>query len=187
MTTPILKTARLTLAPPFMHEGMDVTHYLKWLCNESVTKYSEQRHNTHTPASQYEYLTSFTGDKQIWEIQRDTKPIGTITAYRNPPNRTANLGILIGDTSVWGQGYGPEAWEGLSSYLLGDGLRKLEAGCMVSNRPMRRLLLKCGWDWEATLPNYFLFNGKPEDMAYHGTYRKAQIIPIKDEPAIFRR
>jgi RimJ/RimL family protein N-acetyltransferase len=186
--TPILKTPRLTLAPPFMHEGMDVSHYLKWLCNESVTKFSEQRHRTHTAESQYEYLSSFTGDNQIWEIQRGPTPIGTITAYRNPPNRTANIGILIGEPRVWGEGYGPEAWEAVCNYLFEDGIRKLEAGCMASNNSMIKVLNKTGFNLEATLPNYFLLNGKPEDLKYYGRYREAKILPLtKEKEIIYRR
>jgi RimJ/RimL family protein N-acetyltransferase len=181
--TPTLKTARLTLAPPFMHEGMSVDHYLRWLCNETVTKYSEQRHREHTIDTQYEYLMGFKGDNHIWEIQRDTKPIGTVTAYRNEPNKTANIGILIGEPKVWGSGYGPEAWEAVTNYLFEDGVRKAEAGCMASNRPMLRILQKCGFTHEATLPNYFLLNGQPEDMTYHGKYREAKIIPLKKDPA----
>lgn len=169
-----------------MHEGMDVSHYLKWLCNERVVRYSEQRHKEHTPTSQYEYLTVFNkprpiGEDQLWEIVRDGIPIGTITAYRNSPNRTANLGLMIGEPRVWGTGYGPEAWEAVSNYLFEDGIRKLEAGCMASNAGMIKALQKCGFTHEATLPNYFLLDGRPEDMLYYGRYREAQIIPIKDQ------
>lgn len=163
-----------------MHEGMDVTHYLKWLCNERVVKFSEQRHKAHTPDSQYEYLIGFNkGDDQLWEIVRDSNPIGTITARRNPPNRTANLSLMIGDQRIWGAGYGPEAWEAVSNYLFEDGIRKLEAGCMASNLGMIKVLMKCGFKHEATLPNYFLLDGRPEDMLYYGRYKEAQIIPLK--------
>lgn len=182
--TPILKTARLTLSPPFVHEGMNLDHYLRWLCNETVTKYSEHRHKPHTPESQYAYLKAFEGDDQIWEIQRNATPIGTVTAYRNIPNRTANLGIMIGEQKVWGQGYGPEAWEAVCNYLFEDGIRKIEAGCMVSNRAMTSILLKCGFEQEAILPNYFLLNGQPEDMGYYGRYNQQKIIALKKEKAL---
>ncbi len=179
MTTPILKTQRLTLAPPFLHENMSVDHHLRWLSNETVIRYSEQRHRKHTIESQREYLKSFTGDNQIWEIQRNTVPLGTITAYLNTPNKTANIGILIGEPRVWGQGYGPEAWTAVCDYLFEEGTRKIEAGCMNSNKAMVGLLRKCGFTYEAVLPSYFLLDGKPEDMRYYGKYREAKIIPIQ--------
>jgi ribosomal-protein-alanine N-acetyltransferase len=186
--TPVLKTARLTLSPPFIHEQMDVGYYLRWLHDESVVKYSEQRHRQHTEKSQYDYLCSFGGDNHIWEIQRDTVPIGTITAYRDPHNRVANLGIMIGETKVWGQGYGPEAWEAVCNYLFEDGIRKIEAGCMAANLAMERILRKNGFSFEGTSGGHFLLNGKPEDMNYYGKTAKAKIIPIKKErDAAYRR
>ncbi len=180
MKTPILKTARLTLAPPLIHDQMNVDHYLKWLHTEQVIRLSEQRHRKHTIDSQRDYLRSFDGDNQIWEIKRNATPIGTITSYRNTPNATSNLGIMIGEQIVWGQGYGAEAWDAVCGYLFEDGIRKIEAGCMSNNNAMRGVLSKCGFMLEATLPNYFLLDGKPEDMVYYGKYRTAQVFSIQN-------
>ncbi len=179
MTTPVLKTNRLILSPPLIHDQMNVDHYLKWLCNERVTQFSEQRHKTHTIKSQREYLKSFGGDDQIWEIKRNSTPIGSITSYRNLPNSISTLGIMMGETQVWGQGYASEAWDAVCRYLFEDGIRKIDAGCMASNTAMSSVLVKCGFIYEATLPNFFLLNGKPEDMKYYGKYREAKIIPIQ--------
>lgn len=182
MTTPALKTARLTLAPPFMHEGMDVSHYLRWLNNETVVKFSEQRHKVHTNESQYEYLNWFPNSEDcFWEIQRNTVPIGSISAYRFLENKIANIGIIIGDTRLWGQGYGPEAWQAVCDYLFEDGTRKIEASCMASNLPMIHLLEKLDFKYEATISGHFLLNGKPEDKVCYGKHRKAKIFPIKKE------
>ena len=182
MVTPTLKTARLTLSPPLIHDQMNVDHYLKWLHTGFVTQFSEQRHKKHTIDSQREYLKSFGGDDQIWEIKRNAIPIGSITSYRNLPNSTSTLGIMIGEIQVWGQGYASEAWSAVCDYLFEDGIRKIDAGCMASNTAMVSVLIKCGFKLEAVLPNYFLLNGKPEDMEYHGKYRKAKIFPIQGAP-----
>lgn len=180
MTSPTLKSARLTLAFPLVHEGMDLTPYLKWLCNETVTKYSDQRHVVHTPETQYKYITSFVGSEDyFWEIRRNATPIGSIVAYRDIPNRTANVGIMIGEPSVWGQGYGPEAWDTVCNFLFSQGTRKIEAGCMASNHGMRRLLEKVGFVYEATIDNHFLLYGNPENKVCYGKYSKAKIIQIK--------
>jgi [ribosomal protein S5]-alanine N-acetyltransferase len=176
--TPTLKTGRLILAPPIIHEQMDVSHYLKWLNNRKVVMYSEQRHKEHTAKTQFDFLCSFGGDNQIWEIVVAGNTIGAITAYRNTPNKTANLGIMLGEPRTWGRGYGPEAWDAVCQYLFEDDIRKVEAGCMACNEAMIKVLTKCGFTHEATMPNYFLFNGNPEDMNYYGKYREAKIIPI---------
>jgi RimJ/RimL family protein N-acetyltransferase len=178
--TPTLKTARLTLSRPIIHDNMDVDHYLKWLGNENITRFSEQRHRPHTVESQRAYLKTFTDGNQIWDINRGSMPIGTITSYRNVPNSTSNLGIMIGDRRVWGQGYGCEAWSAVCDYLESEGMRKLEAGCMACNGQMIGLLKKTGFVLEAVLPNFFLLNGKPEDMTYYARYRIG-VIQIADK------
>lgn len=176
----MLKTLRLTLIAPMLYEGMDVSTQLRWLNSPQVVRYSEQRHKAHTQESQYEYLASFNHvTSYIWEIIKDIQSIGTITVHKDANNWTANMGIMIGDRRVWGQGYGPEAWEAVCNWLFGDGIRKIEAGCMESNTPMIRILEKTGFDLEAKIPDHFLLNGKPEDMRCYGKTRKAKVIQIK--------
>lgn len=178
----VLKTPRLTLAPPFIHEGMDVSHYLKWLNNDAVMQFSEQRHITHTTGSQYEYLTSFTKTSNLfWEIQKDQTPIGSITAYRNTANHTANIGIMIGETRYWNRGFASEAWDAVCQYLFEQNTRKIEAGCMASNHAMRSLLDKMEFTHEATIPGHFLRMGKPEDLYCYGKTRQAKVVQLKKD------
>lgn len=181
MQSPILKTARLTLAFPFVHEGMDVGHYLKWLQDDVVMQYSEQRHKVHTSATQYEYLSSFpyAGDRLFWQIDKNSKPIGSISAFLDKNNKIANIGIMIGERREWNNGYASEAWSAVCNFLFEDGYRKLEAGCMTSNRAMVSLLFKTGFSNEAIIPGHFLKNGKPEDLLLYGKFRTAKVISIK--------
>jgi RimJ/RimL family protein N-acetyltransferase len=184
MNTPILKTARLMLSPPLMHPNMNVDHYLRWLSSRNVVQYSEQRHREHTVDSQREYLSQFNVGTlpfraMLWEIQRTGCAIGSITATIDVYNKSANVAIMIGEPKVWGNGYGAEAFDAVTNYLFEDGIRKVEAGCMRSNSSMRAVLGKCQFVLEATLPNYFLLDGKPEDMLYYGKYQEAKIIPIR--------
>jgi RimJ/RimL family protein N-acetyltransferase len=167
------------MQPPFIHEGMDVRHYLKWLENKEVMQYSENRHLTHSTASQYEWICSFDQENDyLWEIIRCGMPIGSISAYLDIPNRIANLGVMIGDDSHWNFGYGREAWDGVCKWLFSQDTRKIEAGCMACNKPMIRLLEKCGFRIEATIPGHFLLNGKPTDQVCYGKTQKAKVIPI---------
>jgi len=179
---PTLKTARLTLAFPILHDNMDLDHYLRWLNNETVTKFSEQRHNTHTNETQYAHLSSFVDSEDyFWEIQRTGIPIGSITAYRDLPNRVANIGIMIGQPLLWGQGYACEAMEAVCDFLFEEGCRKVEGGCMAANRGMIRTLEKVGFEYEATVGSHFLLNGKPEDKVIYGKYNQAKVIPIRTD------
>lgn len=174
-----LKTARLTLSCSILYDGIDLKHQLKWLNDGSVTKFSEQRHYTHSQKTQLDYLKSFEGTPhQFWEIVRDSVPIGTMTAYIDHPNRVANVGIMIGDHRVWGNGYGSEAWDGVCNFLFSDGIRKVEAGCMASNSSMIRILEKTGFKHEAAIAGHFLLDGKPEDKVCYGKNRQAEIIQL---------
>jgi ribosomal-protein-alanine N-acetyltransferase len=185
MQPPIIKTSRLTLAFPFTYEGMDVDHYVKWLNDPAVMQYSEQRHVIHTTASQYEYLGTFPYCKNnyFWEIQLNTKPIGSITAYLDIHNRIANLGIMIGERRQWGNGYASEAWSAVSEFLFESKIRKLEAGCMGSNRAMISLLEKTGFTLEATILGHFILNNQPQDKVAYGKFRQAKIITLKKAEA----
>lgn len=181
---PTLKTARLTLVHPIMHDNMTLDYYLRWLNNETVVKFSEQRHKTHTNESQYEYLKWFVGnDDRFWEIQRTGTPIGSISAFVFPANRRANVGVMIGEPRLWGQGYASEAMDAVCNFLFEEGCRKIEGGCMAANHGMIRLFEKLGFRYEATIGSHFLLNGKPEDAVYYGKYNKAKIIPIKKPAA----
>ena len=183
--TPTIRTERLVMQAPFLHENMDVAHHLRWLTNKHIMQYSENRHLTHSTASQYEYLCSFDQENDyFWEVVRHGIPIGSISAHLDIPNRTANLGVMIGDDSHHGHAYGLEAWHGVCEWLFSQDTRKIEAGCMACNKPMIKLLEKCGFDHEATIPGHFLFNGKPMDKVCYGKTQKAKIIPI---PARSRR
>lgn len=163
---------------------MDVDHYLKWLGNESVTTYSEQRHRTHSSQSQKDYIMSFQNtDHYFWEIQRTGIPIGSITAYRDMANRTANIGIMIGEYRLWGNGYAAEAWDAVGEYLFDHGTRKIEGGCMRSNLAMISLFEKLGYKHEATVPGHFLRHGQPEDLVTYGKNREAKVLPLKKEDA----
>lgn len=179
--TPPLTSARLSLIP--YTAGLVAARHVAWLNDSEVVRYSEQRHKTHTLESQHEYLNKFPVGSHIWLISRRVSSadalynglevdIGTITAYIDMPNRIADVGILIGDKSTWGQGYGAEAWMAVIDFLFSAGIRKIECGCMLSNIAMRKLAKKVGMVWEGTRMNHFELDSLLEDLILMGRYRK---------------
>jgi ribosomal-protein-alanine N-acetyltransferase len=163
---------RVKLAP---FTEADITdEYVSWLNDPLVTRFSNQRFLTHDRGSCRRYLTSFEGTTNLFlsvRRQDGDRLIGTMTAYISPHHGTADLGILIGDRSVWGQGCGGDAWSTLSEFLLGrPGMRKLTAGTLETNEPMIRLARRCGMQLEARRRGQELVDGNPVDILYFARF-----------------
>lgn len=143
-----------------------------WLNDPEVVRYSEQRHRKHTPESQRSYLGRFNLSRdRFGEIYLGGKLIGTVSGRIDKPNSVANIGILIGEKSLWGQGYGHEAWEGFCNSLLEKGIRKIEAGMMGANFGMVKVCRKYGMQEEGRRPDHFLLGDQLSDMVMFGKTR----------------
>lgn len=171
--TPTITTSKLILRPL----TKATQRHIDWLRDPKVTEYSEQRHREHTFATCLRYIHSFVPDGHIWAISTtlDDRHIGNIAADVDRPNNTCDLSILIGDRDCWGKGFGRDAWRTVSEWLLnreGGDLRKVEAGCMAVNIPMRRVLDHTGFQFEGERKNHFLYKeGQPCGAVYYGRFR----------------
>lgn len=168
MIKPII-TERLKILPANYGIGHIAMH-IRWLNDPEVVRYSEQRHVKHTVDSQYKYAMSFNGTaNEHCEIYVDGTPIGSMTAYIDRHNSVADMGIMIGEKRYWGKGYGKEAWETFMQYLLSNGIRKVEAGCMGANFPMIKICRDSGMIEEGRRRNHFQIGSELSDMVYFGT------------------
>lgn len=143
----IIQTPRLRIIP-FSEKNL-TPRYIAWLNDPEVVRYSEQRHRNHTLESCSRYLQSFADTPHyfwaITAIDPSTGHIGNINAHIDKMNSVADVGILIGERTVWGKGYGLEAWVAVSNYLLCDvGIRKITAGTIAANKGMMRIMEKAG-------------------------------------------
>lgn len=168
-----LTTERLTLRPfdPARHL---TEQYVAWLRDPDVVRYSEQRHRPHTIESCRTFVESFnTGPSRLWaiELTRTGAHIGNIHADVDPANSLADLAILIGERAVWGQGIGLEAWTAVLEWLLGDGgVRKVVAGCMISNIAMKKIMDNSGMVPDGVRKAHYLLDGQPEDMVFSARF-----------------
>jgi ribosomal-protein-alanine N-acetyltransferase len=142
----IIKTTRLRIVP-FSEEHL--TCYVGWLNDPEVVRYSEQRHRKHTLESCREYWQSFSGSPNyFWAIttlSNEIGHIGNINAYVDRNNSVADVGVLIGERSVWGKGYGLETWKAVCDYLLIEaGIRKVTAGTLAVNKGMLSIMERSG-------------------------------------------
>jgi RimJ/RimL family protein N-acetyltransferase len=154
----------------------DVTpEYLGWLNDPVTMRYSNQRFRRHTRESSLAYLESFGGSPNLFlSVRRrsDGLAVGTMTAYLAEPHGTADMGILIGERSCWGQGYGLDAWQSLLNWLLRDcGLRKVTAGTLDCNTAMLRLMEKSGMHHEGSRRRQEIVDGVAHDLLYFARFR----------------
>jgi [ribosomal protein S5]-alanine N-acetyltransferase len=153
----------------------DVTDkYVSWLNDPEVVRFSNQRFYKHSKNSSLVYLNSFLGSANYFlKIENNDLMIGTMTAYISPQHGIADIGIMIGDRSSWGQGYGLEAWVGLMSYLFEvEGLRKVTGGTARGNIGMIKIFERSGMQLEAIRPLQVIIDGKPMDQVCFGKFNE---------------
>jgi len=150
-------------------------HYLGWLNDPEVVRYSNQRFRRHDEASSRAYLQSFQGSGNLFlaiHLARSGKFIGTMTVYVSIPHETADMGILIGDRSCWGQGVGKDAWSTLVSLLLESGkVRKVTGGTLRCNVGMINVMAKTGMSPDGVRIGQELVEGTPQDILHFSRFR----------------
>lgn len=158
----LIRTERLFIEP-FTVDNPPPDHvidkHIEWLNNKELMQFSEQRHDSHNKHSQMYYYDGY--GRMLWNIRTDEPPtdtIGTITAETNEFNNIADLGIMIG-FGFAGLGYGTEAYDAVSNWLLlNKFVRKVEGGCMSLNTGMIRIFEKSGFKQEGIREQHFLVN-----------------------------
>lgn len=153
----------------------DITDdYIAWLNDPEATRFSNQRFSRHDRSSSARYLASFEGSPNLFlSVRRrdDDRAIGTMTAYISEHHRTADVGILIGEGSHRGGGYGQDAWNTLVDWLLGErGLRKVTAGTLALNQPMIRLAERSGMMLEGRRARQEIVDGQEVDVLYFARF-----------------
>jgi RimJ/RimL family protein N-acetyltransferase len=94
-----------------------------------------------------------------------------MTIYRSVIHGTADIGIMVGERKVWGQGIGVKAFCLVLSALEASRLiRKVTAGTLSVNRGMVRILEKANMKHEATRYAQELVDGMPVDIVYYSKF-----------------
>ena len=164
-----LQGKRLSIVP--FTSAFLTDRYVSWLNNPDVVKYSEQRHHKHTLASCRAYLESFADrDDEFFAIIADDQGlghIGNISTAVDGPNAVADINIVIGETSAWGQGFGFEAWCLVMDHLfVNRGVRKVAAGTMSVNIPMLRIMEKSGMQADGQREKQLVVDGQEVDLVF---------------------
>lgn len=86
-------------------------------------------------------------DSIVWVLRVNGTTIGqTFLGPIDWQNRHARSGVMIGDTSQWGRGYGSESVQLRTDYAFGElGLERLESESVAGNVGMHRALERSGY------------------------------------------
>ena len=79
-------------------------NYIAWLNDSDVVRFSNQRFLKHDRESCSRYLATFEETKNLFITVRslsNDRALGTMTAYVSNHHGTVDVGIMIGDKSVW--------------------------------------------------------------------------------------
>ena len=167
-----LDGTRLLLRP--MRSSDITAQHVAWLNDPHVVPFSNQRFVQHTLDSSLRYLAGFEGSAHLYlsaRLRSTGQALGTLTAYRNLQHGTADIGILMGERSLWGQGLGLEAFSLLTEWLATQaGLRKLTCGMLACNHGMVAIARRAGFTQEAVRAGQELVNGKPTDLLYFARF-----------------
>ena len=159
---------------PFNESNITST-YISWLNDPFVVRFSNQRFKHHSKESSFEYLASFQGTDNLFisiHSLSGEEAIGTMTVYKSEQHSTADIGILIGDKSIWRKGYGLDAWKTLSNWLISScNMRKLTAGTLSENIGMKTIFERSGMHIEGSRVAHELVEGMPMDVIYFARFR----------------
>lgn len=172
----MIETTRLQLVP-FSEDFLN-RHYVFWLNDPQIVRYSEQRHVRHTAESCRAFFKAMKDSGHYFyaiTTKGASHHIGNIIAYMDYQNRTADISILIGEKGYWHHGLGAEAFEAVMHMLFStQDVRKITAGTLEVNKGMLKLMRKVGMQEEARRKRQILWEGKEVDVVYYAIFREAK-------------
>jgi [ribosomal protein S5]-alanine N-acetyltransferase len=145
--------------------------YVSWLNDPETVRFSRQRSRRHDIPSCRAYIQSFEGTPHYAAaiVARDPVigHIGNMNAYVDTDNGTADVGILVGERTVWGKGYAVEAWTAFCRFLLHEvRLRKITAGTIAPNEAMMGVMRRSGMREDGRRIRQMLHEGREVDVVY---------------------
>lgn len=177
MARPVVLTSERLRLEPFEARHISA-RYIGWLNDARVTRFSRQRLRRHTEQDCVEFLRSFENSANFfWAIIASSEwgHIGNITVEIAAHDRVATVNIMIGETGVWGKGYGLEAFRTVCDHLLDDGgMRKIFVGTMSTNTAMLSIMKKLGMVEEGRLRRQFEWEGIEVDHVLAGMYESTR-------------
>jgi RimJ/RimL family protein N-acetyltransferase len=154
-------------------------HYLQWMNDQEVLKYTESRFHPYTKARLREYIRTINKNPDFIfraiTLRDSGRHIGNIKLGPVDWNhRFGDIGIIIGAKDCWGRGYAAESIRLLADFAFSSlKLHKLTAGCYVVNIPSIKAFEKAGFVRECLRPSQYLSDGRYVDLICFGLLNPA--------------
>ena len=145
-------------------------NYLAWLNDPVVVRYSSQRFIQHTHKTSAKYLASFIDTENILlavYLKETGSYVGTMSVYFSKVQQGADIGIMIGDPSCWGQGVGGDAWRTVLCWLIDVAqVNKVTGGTLRCNTGMLNIMVNSGMVLTSAWQEFELIEGQSVDVVY---------------------
>ncbi len=130
----------------------DVTRkYVEWMHDDEVTRFTESRGKKYTLGELKDYVRQKKENLNDYLfgifLKESNEHIGNIKIGSiNQTEKEADIGIIIGNKTIWGEGYATEAIELATEYAFnGLGLDRLIAGMIKGNIGSYKAFIKAGY------------------------------------------
>lgn len=168
---------RLTIITPLTKEIVSKSNYKNWFLDPKITFYNTHGRLVFKEEDISSFIEKANDDHTItWAMLRkyDKYHIGNIALQSiNFIDKTAELAILIGETEIWGKGYGTDACELVLKHAFEKlNLNRIYLGTIEPNIGMRKVAEKLNMALEGKSMEAFWFNGKYVPIYHYAILRK---------------
>lgn len=158
---------RIYLSPRSLE---DAEIFTEWMNDFCVTDYIGRSHTSMSLQDEKEYLEKVKKEEMSFAIidsQKD-EMIGTVGLHSiDNINRTATLGIFIGNKNYWSKGYGTEAIQLLLDFGFNYlNLNNIDLALMEFNQRALKCYQKCGFKEMGRKRKCRFINGQYYDTIY---------------------
>jgi [ribosomal protein S5]-alanine N-acetyltransferase len=164
--------------------------YLSWFNDSVVCAYSQHNRVLYTRDAAYAYFDKVKESKNrlmFAIIQKsNSRHVGNIALNAiHDINGSADLSILIGEKSVWGQGFGKEASYLLCRYAF-DNLKihRITCGLFSENAGMKKIAEFLGMTREGLRRQAVCKDGRYVDILEYGVLKNEFRIMFKPNPTL---
>jgi RimJ/RimL family protein N-acetyltransferase len=146
----------------------DLADYAVWLNDPEVVQYTTVVAGTITPEGEREWFACITSPKhtgRTWAIEAEGRHIGNCALIPHLTQAQASFGIILGDKSAWGKGYGTAALREVLRVAFAEmNLHRVHLTVFPENERGRRCYARCGFREEGYLRESFCKEGRWQDQ-----------------------